>query len=273
MKEIYLQKNNRGGRRSRPVVAALVALFVAIIFGIILYTLPNFSNSLGTFFARPLWASRNFASNQLGFVGNMFRFKSSLIEENNQLKTEISRAEADLIFYDALATEHKKLLESFGRSENPSRRLAVILAKPPQSPYDTMILDIGTLAGIKNENLVYGFGNIALGRISSAEKNHSTATLFSNGGYESHGIVERSDLAVVLFGTGGGGFEARVPQDADITVDDLIVLPGQEPSPIGKVVNIESTPASSFKLVYVSSLVNLNHTRWVEVETEVETLI
>ncbi len=269
MKEIYLQKNNRSGGGSRPLKAAVYALLLALIFVGILYFLPNFSNSLGTFFAKPLWSARNFVGNQLGFVGQMFRPRASLVEENAELKTALERYRADLLFYGILESEHQKLLEAFGRGEASSRRLAVILAKPPQSPYDTIILDIGELAGIKVGAQIFGFGNIALGQVSSVSSKNSTATLFSNGGFESHGIVERSDLAVILSGTGGGGFEARVPQDADILPDDIIFLPGQSPSPLGKVVSVESTPASSFKFVRVSSIVNLNQTRWVEVDTEI----
>lgn len=278
MKEIYLQKNNRGrnvfggfggngNRRSHALAAAFYALLLALIFASALYFLPNFSNSLGSFFARPLWSARNFVGSQLGFLGQMFRPRASLIEENAELKTALERSHADLLFYGTLESEHQKLLEAFGRGEASSRRLAVILAKPPQSPYDTIVLDIGVLAGVKIGAPIFGFGNIALGQVNSVSLKHSTATLFSNGGFESQGIVERSDLAITLFGTGGGGFEARVPQDADVLPGDIIFLPGQSPSPLGRVVGVKSTPASSFKFVRVNSLINLNHVRWVEVDS------
>lgn len=267
MKEIYLQKNSHNSGRARPFVGVTWVIAITLILWLALYFLPNFSNSLSLFLARPLWSARNFVTTELGFLSNMLRARASLVEENENLKTEIARAKADLVFYEALETEHKKLIESFGRNDASSRRLAVILAKPPQSPYDTLVLDIGSLSGIQSGDIVYGFGNIALGQVSSTDQKRSSVTLFSSGGFESHGVVERSDFAIALSGVGAGGFESRVPQDADIAVDDIIILPGQEPAPLGKVVKIESTPASSFKLVQIRSLVNLNSTRWVEVET------
>lgn len=262
---IYLQKNNHSFRQWFKFPPVIVLLIGALAFALLFFS-PSFSNRVGVFFAKPILITRSFVLNQTAFLTNFMRPKASLVEENNNLKDEVRGLRADLLFYDALAVEHQRLLQSFGRGEGLPRKIAVVVVKPPQSPYDTIILDIGSVDGIAVDQSIFGSGNTALGRISSVEKNHSTATLFSNSGMESQAIVERSGMSIVVKGNGGGGFEARVPQDSDISLEDIIVLPGRIPAPLGRVVKIDSTPASSFKAISISSLANINYTRWVEVE-------
>jgi len=267
MKTIFLQKSNRGRSRSllRILSAVLLLFFVAILIGFA----PDSSNRFAVATARPLWLVRTFFGDKLDFLTNFTRPKSNLIKENEELKRELDQARAETIFYGALSTEYGKLLSVLDRSledEKNFGKLGTVLAKPPQSPYDTLVIDIGRAAGVSAGDLVLSFGNIALGRVNSVEESHATVLLFSNGGAETQAIVERSDLSLVLTGKGGGGFEVKLPQDADIAVDDLIVLPGLLPTPLGQVVKIDTAAASSFKTVSVRALANVNNIRWVEVK-------
>lgn len=270
MTTIYLQKN-RGRRRSGLWLPLFSTLIIATILAVLLLLAPRFSSSTGSVVARPLWVMRSFIGSVFGNAEAFVRTRHSLLEENKRLKAELDSARANTMFYDAVALEHKKILEAFGRTETlvpedrPNRMLATVLAKPPQSPYDTIVLDLGQKDGVVSGDTVYSFGNIIVGRITSVNTRTSSAALFSSAGTETPAVVERSDLAIVLTGRGGGSFEARVPQDADIVLGDVIVVPHITPAIIGRVVNVEATPSSSFKQISVQSPVNVNHIRWVEI--------
>jgi len=267
MKTTYLQKKNHIGRSRFKAPLVIIIILGAIAISVLFFA-PSFSNRAGLFFAKPILTASSFVGNQLKFLVDFAKPRAGLVEENTKLKEELENSRADLLFYGALSIEHQKLLQDFGRGEGSPRKLAVVLVKPPQSPYDTIILDLGSTDGIAADQLIFGFGNTVLGRISSVEKYHSTATLFSNSGTESQVVVERSGMSMLIMGNGGGGFTARVPQDADVSLEDVVVLPGRIPAPIGKIIKIETTPASSFKAVFINSLANINYTRWVEIEVD-----
>ena len=45
--------------------------------------------------------------------------------------------------------------------------LSAILSKPNQSPYDTLIIDVGTQEGLKTGDTVFALGNVPIGRIDT----------------------------------------------------------------------------------------------------------
>lgn len=247
-----------------PIVIAVV---IALLGAAILYFAPDFSSAFGGTVGKPFWRARIFVNDKFAYIGSFTRTRNFLIEENKRLKGEIDENKARLMSLDSLSSEYKKLLESFGRDEIESRILAVVLAKPPQSPYDTIVLDIGEKHGISIGDRIFGLGDAALGEIISVHDSVSNARLFSSAETETHAIIERTDQTIIMNGTGGGGFESKVPQDTDIQINDVVVLPKSKVSVVGIVVNIESAVTSSFKRVIIQSPLNLNYIRWVEVET------
>ncbi len=263
---IYPQRNK--SRRNQKLIVPLIILALLAAGGwAFLRFAPNTSYEASVGVAVPIWKFRAFMGQKFSYIGTFFSSHKTLVEENNRLTEALLKAEADRGSYEILVSEHEKLLDAYGRTSTSSsaRMLGVVLAKPPQSPYDSLVLDLGTSEGALVGDHVYGLGDVALGVITSVTDHTSSATLFSSSEKETAATVERSDVSLVLSGTGGGGFEAKVPQDVDVTIGDTIVLPSVHVSVVGRVVAIESTAASSFKRVVVQSPVNIHSVRWVEV--------
>src|SRR5581483_2968979 len=136
--------------------------------------------------------------------------KGALISENEALKAELDQDNEKLLDYEALKSEHAKLLEDYGRDTVGKKILATVLVRPPETPYDTLILDVGSAEGIASGDLVYSTGGIVLGTVSDVSSHTSNVMLFSRTNVVTPTIFERSNLSVSMRGIGGGSFEMQV---------------------------------------------------------------
>ncbi len=134
--------------------------------------------------------------------------------------------------------------------------LADVAARPPTSPYDTLVLSEGSKSGITLGMEVFGPGNVPVGVISSVLADFSQATLFSTPGVVTHGWVGHANLPLMLTGAGAGALNASVPRAANIAVGDTVFMPGPGQLPVGGVVRVDSDPLSPAVTLRIVSAVN-----------------
>lgn len=258
---IYRQKSKK--RSKRPVVVLVgIILFVAIASLLLIKAHTPLSRVM-RIIGLPLWKAEIFLSNHTHSVSGFFRSRNDVIAENDALRAEHDLDQQKLLDYEVLKSEHAKILQDYGRDGTQNKILATVLVRPPQTPYDTLIIDIGSNNGIVSDDVVYTTGGIILGTVSEVSARTSNVTLFSRTNLMTPAIFERTNLAVTVRGIGGGTFEAQVPQEADIVKDDIVILPKLEPSPLGAVELVESSVKSAFKRVLIQTPINISYTRFV----------
>jgi cell shape-determining protein MreC len=173
---------------------------------------------------------------------------------------------ADRANYNSIVAENASLKEILGRkNESVSMTLAAILAKPSQSPYDTIIVDVGVEQGIKVGDKVFALGNVPIGYVAEAYPNTSKVILYSNSGEKTFAIVKEVSMEIV--GRGGGNFEMILPRDFTLAKEDQAVLPGIVPYVVGTVETIISDPRDSFIKALLVSPVNIQEIKFVQIET------
>ncbi|MEK7614052.1 MAG: rod shape-determining protein MreC [Patescibacteria group bacterium] len=192
-----------------------------------------------------------------------FSFKKSLVSENEILKAKINEYEAKILERDALSAENSELKALLGRGDKEKIILANILAKPNQSPYDTLVLDIGSDNGISAGNLVLAYGSVVIGEIRETTANVSKAVLFSSYGEEHRGILSGKNIPVKLLGRGGGNFMAEFPRGVLIEKEDIVISLGISPHVFGSVESVFSDPRDPYQSVLVRSPVNIYELRFV----------
>ena len=141
--------------------------------------------------------------------------------------------------------------------------LAVILAKPNQSPYDTLVIDVGTEQNLEVGDMVFAFGNVPIGRVSDVNQSSSKVVLFSSSGEKIQVLV--GDISMEISGRGGGNFEMVLPRDIILQKGDSAILPGIMPYVVGIVETIISDPRDSFQKALLTSPVNIQELKFVEV--------
>jgi cell shape-determining protein MreC len=186
----------------------------------------------------------------------------------NELASRLKEAEAELeriryqsVLYGLIAKENADLrsaaVASFVKSV-PAR----ILARPPQTGYDTLILDAGALSGVHENDLV-AVGGVALGKIVSVTPSSSVAQLYSSAGAETDVVIGRA--VAVAKGLGAGAFELLLPQNIEVAAGDPVRIPYSDTLLLGTVVSFSSRPSDSTQTVRFRSPLSLFELDFVSV--------
>lgn len=199
-----------------------------------------------------------------------FSSKAGLYAENEKLKQDLAMLNAQMADHQVLALENENLKNVLARApKNKNLLLAAILAKPPRSAYDTIVLDAGAREGIKAGAKVYAYGEVPIGRIDSVSEDISKVVLYSTAGERTQVVLPvagKSDVFWELAGRGGGNFEMILPRDFVLSPGDTAVAPGIAPFAIAAVKTLLSDPRDPFKKALLASPVNIQALKFVEVE-------
>jgi cell shape-determining protein MreC len=236
--------------------------FILVCLGIL-----SLTGKLFNFVGRPIWEAEKYITDSLYNFNYLLRTKASISNENHNLIEEVSNIRLTMVDYQILKNENDQLKELLGRTEvKKDFILGNILTKPNHSPYDTIVIDIGFNSGIKEGDMVYANGNIPIGIIGKTYDKTSLITLYTSPGQKTEGFIDGTNASVVLTGRGGGNFEMIIPIELTAEKGTIIYLPGNTSLIIAQIDEIISTPTDPFKKVLLSSTVNIQNLKWVEVK-------
>lgn len=256
--------------------------FGVIIFVILFYFRVGIFNGISYvagFVFSPILSSGNSVGEKIWDLRAYFSSKDSISKENEELKLKIEEDRANRANYDSVVKENIELKDILGRkNERVDLVLASILAKPNQSPFDTLLIDIGENNGLKIGDRVFAFGNIPIGRVAEVYHNYSKVVLFSSSGEATPVVVSpkpnldanpaTQNIFLEAIGRGGGNFEVIIPRDFVIAKDDQVVLAGITPYVLGVVETVISDPRDSFQKALLVSPVNIQEIKFVQVQLE-----
>jgi|SRR3989344_2320128 len=227
---------------------------------------------------RPVLVVANKLGEKFSSTGSYFVSKDSLYLENAHLKSQLNEDRIIVANYNSVLAENINLKEILGRKEEKNNMtLAAILSKPNQSLYDMLIIDAGIKEGIKTGDMVFAFG-VPIGGVANVYQNSSKVILFSNSGERTQAVVagrparpddsghSGGDVFIEVVGRGGGNFEMIMPRDFSLVKGDQIVLPGINPYVLGIVETIISDPRDPFVKALLTSPVNIQELKFVQVK-------
>ena len=258
MKNQYLDKKQNKRVRRIIILSIFIILFLTGLVGL--------SGQFFNYVGRPLWISSNFITKNIDNLGFLIKSKKSLFEENQKLRAQNLELELSHIDYQILETENFELKEIINRLPPTGNFiLANILSKNNQSFYNTFIVDVGLLDEVEEGDLIYANGHIPIAKIEKVYKNSSSATLFSNPNQITEAFLDELNISLSLVGRGGGNFEAIVPVELSVLNEAKVYLPGNNSSVLATVDEIISEPADPHKKIILSSPINIQDLKWVEV--------
>jgi len=238
-----------------------------IIFLLILTGIASRSGGFFNFIGKPLWKIKNSFLNTIFSSGYLIKTKKSVFIENEELEKKINEQNLAMVDYQILKSENEELKSLFGRvTKNNLFILANILVKPSQSPYDTLIIDIGNDYGFKKGDKVFVNKEIPIGYISNIYEHTSLVSLYSNPGERTEAMIQGLNSTVELIGRGGGNFEITIPIDLLIDKGTRVVFPGISSEVIAITEDVISSPTDPVKKVLLRSPVNIQQLKWVQVE-------
>lgn len=253
--------------RRRRRNAALI--FVAVSVGLLFFVRSGIQwagTSLGGVLIQPIWIARQTVSTWWTDWSIFFASKKTLNDENIQLREEL-RLFAEQRLSDAyIRREYAALKAMYGKEEATQFALASILAKPPVSPFDTFVIDLGGRDGIVPGMRVYSSPDVAIGEISLVYNFSAVVELFSSQGYEFQGFVGSSSTPITVVGVGGGSFRASVPKGFSVNEGDILRYPSERPDVLGVLRSISVPSNSSFSTLFFSLPTNYLELQSVYVE-------
>jgi cell shape-determining protein MreC len=217
---------------------------------------------------RPVLIFGNNIGGKMRSAGSYFVSKNSLYLQNQDLQAKLNEDGARMSNYNSVLAENDGLKEILGRkNEKVPMVLGAILSKPNQSIYDTLVVDVGTKQGIKVGDIVFALGNVPIGRVSFISPNSSKVILFSNAGEKTQALISGKNIFMEIIGRGGGNFEMILPRDFTLQKGDQVVLPGINPYVLAIVQTIISDSRDPFNKALLTSPVNIQELKFVEIET------
>lgn len=232
-----------------PALIVAVVLILVLILGLVF---PMALVSL----ARPLWAVGNGMTAAVGSI--MPVDAGALVKERDQLKAELLARTNELYALQAQTADIARL------GDIESRITAGVLARPPMSPYDTLIVE--PESAVREGAQAYGAGGVPIGTVARAEEGSVQVSLYSASGRATLGWAGEAKVPVELLGAGSGAFRASVAKDAGISVGDMVYVPGPGALPIGSVARVDTNPQSPTATVFIRPLVSPFSLTWVAIE-------
>jgi cell shape-determining protein MreC len=202
----------------------------------------------------------------MGYMARIVQSKYSLIKENKRLKNEIVSRDSSALMLNTLMEENRNLKSALSRSATGDDILGVILSRPPMSPYDTLIIDIGSADGLSVGNKVYTEGDVLVGDIVEVFAHQSKVSLFSSPGRTTSILIGSSTVETLATGRGAGNYVAKLPVEVKIKAGDAIATPQIRMHTFGVVEEIMVDSSDSLQTILFKTPINIHEFKFVEVD-------
>lgn len=256
MKTLYSRRHNN----NRLIIGISSAVLGLIVLVGIRLAAPN------AFFAlvSPLMQVGTAATASVGDSIVGVTDSSQLAAQNRSLEEEVLTLKNQNAALTARTQDLTKLLG--GSSEGEVQGIpAGVLARPPESTYDTLLVAAGSTDGVKIGDEVFAQGGIPIGTIAHADTHSSQVMLFSSAGHTISGWIGTDHIAVSLTGAGAGAFTASLSKDATIQEGAFVYIPGPGAIPMGTVVHVDTDPSSPSATIHIQPNVNIFSVTWVDI--------
>ena len=251
-------------KRTKIIIAIIIVLGFLIYFRV---PIMRFLSKTSQTIFRPVFVLGNNVGQSFKDFSSYLYSKRALMSENDKLKNQLDQQQSTMSNYNGVIDQNNQMKEILGRKSIASNFvLSAILSKPNRSPYDTLLIDVGTDKNIVVGDVVFALGNIPIGRVDTVYANTSKVVLFSNPGESTQVVIPGENTFMQIIGRGGGNFEMVLPIDFKVQEGTEVDLPGLTPYIVGTVATIISDPRDSFTKALLVSPVNVQQLKFVEVE-------
>ncbi len=234
MMEGSWRKGQQGTQRSAVKIAALVLGVAALVF-----LAPYIRDAAGS-----LLAAKEDAA--YGAVP-----RAVLTQRLRTAELEIERTRYQAVLYQHLMDRYTDLRVEAGARPPEAYITARVVARPPQTHYDTLVLAAGSADGIRVGDWA-SIEMVYLGTVQSVSAHSATVLLASAPGSTEDATLDDPAAILVLTGEGGGAFSAQAPVALTV-VPGAAVYDGESGMVIAVVADAVHAPTDVAQTVHLSS--------------------
>lgn len=263
MKNFLLKTKGNYSHSDRNTAIRKFAVVVAVAF-LILYGGRGVLAHVSAFFTLPIYSIKHYFEESSGTIPVFYRSRIELENEIKSLQQEVAEQQGHAATLAYVMEENSELRGMLSASTSP-RILAGVVSQPPHTPYDTMIIDRGSLHGIQKDAPVFFGSDQAIGYVQNVFDTKAQVTLFSSSGVKSSVYILGSNIFTTAYGEGGGVIRLSVPQGINIKKDSVVILPSLERGVLGTIDVIQSIATEPEQHAYVTLRSSLQSIRLVSV--------
>ena len=259
-----MKANSRRNSQTKRVWRVAIVIMVAV--GLF-YVAPSVLRVAGELALQPVLVVNNWIRSSEQAIPVYFRSRAALLDAQAKLEQQIIvlNTQPDYVAY--LEAENRLLRNSFTASTSP-HILAGVVAQPPRTPHDTLVLDVGSRAGIQLDATVYLHESIVIGTIISTTPTQSVVRLLSTPAVATTVYIFGPDIYTTATGYGGGVVRIGVPQGIQLREGDVVAAPALGGGTLGRLFAVESVPTQPEQYGYVRLPQSLNAIHTVTVSRE-----
>ncbi len=277
MTKIFLQnKSELAPLKLRPVSPSLGGrkakkkwIFIFAVFALLGATngeARNFTVKIIVGAASPFFKFAGLVSEKKDDLFFLFRNRQSLNEELDFLKEKNIELENKTILLESVKAENEELKAMLFRSDKKSYILGSVISRPPQSPYDIIVIDAGSDNGIKQGMKAIAYSSVLIGHVAEVFPGASKIKLISYPGEETNLIIENAKISAIGLGLGSGNIEVKIPSSVEVNSGDKITTDGTFQYLLGLADKIETDPLNPFQNIIFRIPVNLNELQKIGLE-------
>lgn len=251
--------------RVGPLLPALLALL--LLSGVL--HMPRPVAVLGQGVVAPLFDVRDNVLAALVTLYGSLETKDMLLYENEQLHRELTTLRRESFMVDVLERENVRLQALLGHADGMEGSIpATVIHGAGYAPFGSFIVNVGAAAGVREGMLVRVPEGVAVGAVVAVQETRAVVTLFSAAGMRTDAYLAREyTVPVVVLGEGGETMRVQLSRVIEVSIGDLLLLPGIPGVPMGRVVRVDATEEDAYRSVYVAPAVSSMSLRDVLIDT------
>ncbi len=195
------------------------------------------------------------------------RDRHTLIEEIDALKQQVAISGGTENSLTKLKFENEQF-RLLCEALPDERILARVVGRPPQLPYDVIVLDRGMEHGLVEDAPVFMGSDQVIGYVSRVYAKTALVTLVSTAQFESTAYIIGPNIYTYAYGVGGGMLRVVVPQGIPLSIGDTVILPAIDSGVYGHIAYIETSPTQPEQYGYVPMDQNLQSLQYVSIGRE-----
>lgn len=260
----YLLKTRRNSPQKSNIVFILQYTLGMVVLLCVLFFAKSSLARTGQLFFLPFYHIQQYFNSSTATIPVFIRSRDDLLQNINELKQEID-AQAGIKDTLALVTAENNELRTLLHASSTPRTIAGIIATPPYTPYDTIILDRGSEEGVVvHAPVFYGSGKV-LGYVQATLPHTALVTLFSSPNLETTVYVYGPNIFATAYGEGGGVTRISVPQGVKLEKGNTVILPSIDSGALGTITDIQSIPTEPEQHGYITFDTPLQSIRLVSI--------
>jgi cell shape-determining protein MreC len=212
----------------------------------------------------PFEAMRVWVLESSDSLPSYLRERHVLIKEMEALEQRVAIAEGTENSLAKLQVENEQF-RLLCNAVPEERVIARVVGRPPELPYDIMMLDRGYTHGVLEQAPVFVGSDQVIGYVSRVYAETALVTLVTTAGFESMAYIIGPNIYTYAEGMGGGMMRVQVPQGIPLSVGNTVMLPAIDSGVYGHIAEVVTSPTQPEQFGYVPLSTNLQSMQYVSV--------